>query len=295
MGKRLDNLVSIEAQLSKLKRQLDEYEMNLNLANVKNVLRIELERVLRLLGEFAPFKDVVNSYLQGYGRKDIETTKTFLETQLSKIDSALYFYDDLKKQMASENELNIKLLDEMTFDELNTILDDLNFIFNQCPLIRKANDNNDVKITGVESGSIWFYLGIASVALPIIGSIMGLTFKFLHNILFLRRQVEGFKAQKNGNEMAEAVAKVITAQANMLATQFNSEENHSLDFEDVAKLAKTIELLGGLVERNIVFQPSIAAPKEVQDKFPKLEEYKEIVQLLGGPKPIAALKQANDE
>ena len=217
-----------------------------------------------------------------------------IDTILTALDG-LNSYEILNMPVHPLNHLEIRLLDEMTFDELSSILHDMKFIFNQCPLIRKANNNDEVKITGVKSGSIWFFLGIASVALPIVGSIMGLTFKFLHNILFLRQQEKAFRAQKNGNEMAEAVAKVITAQANMLASQFNADEKHELEFEDIAKLAKTIELLGGLVERNILMQPSIAAPKETKDKFPKLEEYKEIVQLLGGPKPIAALKQANDE
>jgi len=193
------------------------------------------------------------------------------------------------------DQVNIKLLDEMDFDELSTILHDLKFIFNFCPPIRKANDNNDVKITGVESGSIWIYLGLTTAALTLLGKLMHISFKFMHDIMFYRQQMERLKTQKNSNEMIEALKPIVALQANMFAKQFNAEEALGMDNEEEVKTAKAIELISKLVEHNIAFQPSVNTTKEVSDAFPKLEAFQDIVKFMGGPKSFPKLNPPNED
>ena len=263
---------------------------------------------LRRFGAFSPQVDdlfsqnpevasTISLSLTTKGKEDLLISLRLLHGKIKTVVD--FYFADVKIERFlnrdDPNQLNIKLPDKMAFDTMADILRDLAFVFNICPPIREANDNNDVLITGVESGSIWLNLTLtAAAALSVIGGIMSLAFKFLYNVQFYKQQEQTIRAQELGNATAQAVQTLISAQANMLAKQYTDEKGLELDNEEVAKLTVTIERLGSLIERNVQVHPSIAAPKEVQEAFPTLEKYQEVLQLLGGGKPLE-LKEKNEE
>jgi len=171
----------------------------------------------------------------------------------------------------------------MAFKTMEEILHDLSFVLNICPPIRKANGDNEVMIIGVESGSMWLILTIAAVAVGTVGSIMSLAFKFLNNIQFYRQQEQSIRAQEIGNDHAQAVQILVSAQANMLARQYNAEQKLELDNEEVTKLTKTIGGVTSLrqpsgsppMERSGMTGGDVAAPKgQLRDRGGKRRDIK---------------------
>ena len=181
-------------------------------------------------------------------------------------------------QEDAENQLNIKLPDNLTLEQLDAIVGDLNFVLNKCSAIRTANDNNDVKIDKVDSGSIWLIIGVTSAALTLVG-------KIVHYCLATRRELlnqdmmkQQLRVYKTGADMIqsleEEMERKLKEQYQNDAKKIISEHGLSNNNEDVVSLKAGMEKLTDMIYKGVEIYASIEAPELSQSAFPSAEAYR---------------------
>jgi len=180
-----------------------------------------------------------------------------------------------------DNQINIKLPDNVSVAELHDIIRDLDYIFSsQCQVIYEANDKKPVTLRKVDSGSNWIMFALAtSFAINIVGSLVTLAYgisekkielsKSLHNL----RVIEGLSSTIETMEkgLDETIKTWIDAELEVFAKGNDIE----LKEDDHAKrdgLYTSIRKLMSLRDANVEIYASLSAPKDVTSLFPAYKE-----------------------
>ena len=216
-----------------------------------------------------------------------------LDTQIARLQKLVSSH--VTTEPLSPDFLKVKLPDKMDFDEFADILHDLRNIFNICPPVREANNNDDVMVTGVESGSIWMILGISMGALAVVGKIMDLGIKFTKERQQFKSIEQRIRAYNINNEAAENLVQVQGVLAASLAKEFAEKQaDNQYDGEEIAKITLAITAISDLISKAVQFQPPLDAPKEVMQNFPKLEDFTKAYHIAKGGAAIAELLPKRD-
>jgi hypothetical protein len=194
----------------------------------------------------------------------------------------------------SENQLNVKLPDNLSLKDMASMISDLDFVFGKCHFFVELNDKNSINVIRVDSGSIWLILAVASAVVVLIGQIVkvafGISEQYLKQQEFKQRlrvfkkgasfieEIDREFKQKISDEIREKADKIVSE--NMPDSENRNEEINSLYFG--------IEKLADLMFRGVEIYASLEAPKEVTELFPKQEE------TLTLAKEILKLKSSNE-
>ena len=207
---------------------------------------------------------------------------------LSKIKSASQFLSKLCPD-DEENQLNIKMPENASFDEFAKILKDLHFIFNECQALSVLNDKEHVTVKGVDSGSIWL---VAIASLPFataIGILTNIVIKILRekheNQKFIdeaRIRMTNVENAESNARLVKSIEEAIDAKLKLLSETYAKEFideteglKEKLEYnynQEIVSLTTAIDMYTKLHQIGVSIHPSLEAPKEVVEKFPTKED-----------------------
>lgn len=206
---------------------------------------------------------------------------TIFSQHLNNINSALmtsinlideFFTDDI------EDQLNIKLPEQLLLSGLSDIISDLGFIFNKCQVISEFNNKEAIKVQKVDSGSKWLLLGISVFAVGMIGKLCTIAFGISQQVMELRKSIQQIRVLKSGANICEALEEELKERIKTLSDaeslKFIKENGIKTENgnEESNSLAKAIERLVELHFKGVEIYASLEAPKEVASSFPSQEE-----------------------
>lgn len=178
---------------------------------------------------------------------------------------------DNTSELDNENVISIKLPHIHNFNDLEKIANDLNKAIS-IP-IAEEEIGGSVKIQGVDSGSIWFYiiLGTPAAVSLIAGLAWAATvvFKKWQEGLAFREYVKNLKLQ---NEHSQALVAAQREQVNLLVTEqakIVQEKNFKKkDSEQLERIKLSINTMSELIGKGFEIHPSLVAPENVSNLFP---------------------------
>ena len=173
-------------------------------------------------------------------------------------------------QKDEENQLNIKLPDEISLEEMAALIKDIDLVFNKMKTLRKLNENNDYTLKRVDAGSVWLIIGV-SVALPGIGMLVKLGMDVKRRMLEDDMMKQKLRALKSGAAVIEEMEGTIKTACVEMAKQLSEEQVWGFEPEYLSDLAKTIEIIGNMHYKRVEFYASLEAPDSVAGAFPKQE------------------------
>lgn len=181
-------------------------------------------------------------------------------------------YDD------AENALEVQIPGGLELKKLADMIDDLNFIFNQCPLVEKDSTTSNLLRTDV--GSIWLILVGTTAFLTSVGYLMSVTVKAKADIVGIKQaQAIYHEMDLKGNSL-ETVTNALKEQEKIIMNKYVKEledmTGKELNPEEEDKVEKCIEKLDDLINTGVKIYAAIDTPREVQILFPEQPELKNI-------------------
>jgi cell fate (sporulation/competence/biofilm development) regulator YlbF (YheA/YmcA/DUF963 family) len=174
---------------------------------------------------------------------------------------------------SDETAVAMRLPDFQTFDDLAAILGDLKKAIT-LP-ISEPGINGQVQITGVENGSVWFYVALGvPAAVTLVATLAwsaAVVYKKVQEGLAYREYVKNLKL-KNEHEKAiidaekAHLALLVNEEADKVAKEYFGEA--PADPERVERLKLSIKTMAEMMGRGFEIHPSITAPENVSNLFP---------------------------
>jgi hypothetical protein len=175
----------------------------------------------------------------------------------------------------SIDQINVKLPDNIDLTALSEMIKDIDFIFNKAQAVRKFNDNKDVTIKRIDSGSIWLILSISAGAVTLIGKLVKMALNIKEQQVENEIAVQRLRVAKSGANIIEQIEKELKEKliedCHTQAENFAQDNNCELNYEEQSSLSKATERLASLLFKGIEIYASLEAPKEVALEFPKQE------------------------
>ena len=189
-------------------------------------------------------------------------------------------------QRDEENQINIKLPDNISLSDMSEQIKELDFIFGKLQALRKINENNDFVLKRVDTGSIWLILAVAvPTAVATIGAIVKIAMDVKRRLLDDAIIKEKLRVLKSGANAIENIEKELSAElkkdCNVKAAVLNEDNNLELNPEELSTLSMGIERLANLLFAGVKFYASLEASDAVANAFP----HQEARALVSFPKP----------
>ena len=195
----------------------------------------------------------------------------------NKLNCVVELYKSLGYEKV-ENCLELKIPDRMDLKSLSSMADDLNFIFNQCPFIKK--ESNDGVIIKSDVGSIWLVLTGSSIFLSSVGKFMNMCMKVKAQIIGINQFKSMAEERELKNEVLSEVLSMLKEQKRMILSQgiseLETELDEKLDPEQETKAEKSFDKMTQWIDKGLQVYAAIDTSKEIQTLFPDQPELKNI-------------------
>jgi len=188
------------------------------------------------------------------------------------------FLDELFPDDDPTDQLNIKLPDEISLADLSKVVDDLDYILNDCRIVSEKNGQRPAILHRVDSGSMWLILGMTSGAVGLVGSMCTVALRICRQVLDLRKAMLQFRVLKLGTEVIETLKQAIDQSVRELAYEEaktileDSGAGQKDGNETLNSTVSGIEKLVNLLFRGVALVAPLAAPEAVAATFPAPEE-----------------------
>lgn len=197
----------------------------------------------------------------------------------TKIIAVIDLYESMK-DATSKPGIDIKIPNCDYLKEYMDILDDINFIFTQCPYL--LNENEELKFNGTDVGSQWITFAIVSgaattgfIILNNLASLVNKTIALMSNKKVFDMQEETYKSMQLKNEITQETINAFKKMKEITYKKYVDELQDELgtlkDGEEEGKVSKSLEKLANLIEKGVEIHTSIETPKEIKVLFPFAE------------------------
>lgn len=198
----------------------------------------------------------------------------------TRIEGVIDLYESMRDGI-SQPGIDIKIPSCDSLKEYIKILDDIDFIFTQCPYF--INENEKIKYKGTDVGSDWitFAIIISSatsagfVILNNLASIMNKVITLASNKKILDMQDEMLKTMQLKNEASQETISTFKIIKENIYKKYVDELQDELgslkDGEEEGKVSKSLEKLINLMDKGVEIHTSIETPKEIKVLFPFVE------------------------
>ncbi len=199
---------------------------------------------------------------------------------ISKLESVVDLYESMKDGI-SQPGIDIKIPPCNSLKEYIKILDDIDFVFTQCPYF--INDNERIEYKGTDVGSDWITFTIvvstvtsaSFVILNNLASIINKAISLKSNKRILDMQEETYKAMQLKNEVTQDVIDAFNKMKQITYKNYVDELQEELgtlkDGDEEGRVSKSLEKLANLIDKGVEIHTSIETPKEIKVLFPFAE------------------------
>ena len=258
-------------------------------ANIKHVVGWqEKRRVLNRLASVHPIHkqvrklyDSIPATQQDMDEFDIpqSVANEFIRARgelLASMETVIKMYESVKP--IRENEIktgfDISLPKFHDIEEFSKCLDDLNFVFKQCPYLN--NQDAEIKYDSVDVGSTWVTFLIAgSSALMILknlAQIVDMAVKIRSHVATEKVQEEALRSLEMKNDFLGEFHKTFKEVNNVITEkyviQLRQELGELKDGEEIDKTKRSLEKLAYWMDKGLQIYSAIDAVPEARDLFP---------------------------
>lgn len=248
--------------------------------------------LVRLLEPLRPFPEIEtqieiiysthNTFYKGVTGAFTPSEWNQVCSALQKIKSSLTTMQSMCAALGlDQNSLgfDIKLPPNISLAELSECSKDLNNIFAQCPLLHK--DNEDIKLHGVDIGSIWLTFTVicagSATGFYILKNLAAMVDEIIairEHMAILKRQEEMARQAELKNEALQSVVSInkeITKSLMQNAAERLAAKNEITAPEDIECIRGTLDMLKEWVDKGMEVYAAIDTPSEIKAVFPPLE------------------------
>lgn len=205
----------------------------------------------------------------------------FLHKRLmSKLESVVDLYESMRDG-TSQHGIDVKIPSCASLKDYIKILNDLDFVFAQCPYLK--DDNEEIKYRGTDVGSDWITFAVVGSGLMASGLVI------LNNLAILVNQAVAIQSNKkildmqnevlqsmhSKNEVTQEVVDIFKAIKKTIYKQYIDDLQDKLgvleDKEEIRKLEIGLEKLANLIDKGVQIHASIETPKDIKELFPFVE------------------------
>lgn len=287
-------------------------QARISINNKKNVYEIsDLEKywsaidTLKNISLFKPiienFYNIIPIYARNRDKLEIsvDVYRNFESLNKNIINQMSVIIDLYESMNLSENPIGIdvKIPQCESLKEYIKYLDEIDFIFTQCPYLLHKDET--IKFSSVDVGSQWlnFIVELAAGSAAIFYILNNLAL-ILDKVMILRSHYNSIKQQEESLKIAQNKAELSEKEKeifNTLKKHYMSEitdalENEISPLEDGdqrGRLEKSLEKLCNLLDKGVEIYASIDTPNDVQVLFPTLNQQEKL--------PDAILKYIEDK
>jgi len=207
------------------------------------------------------------------------------------MDTIIKLYESMGHE-ASENDLEIQIPENIELSKFGKMIDDLNFVLKQCPIIER--DEKTSRLLRTDVGSLWLVLAGSYAFLKGVGYIVQAAVKARADLASIR-QLEALTREMEGKaELVIQMNEIINDKRKLILNKYVAEIQEvvekKLEPSDEQTLVKCLEKMDELLESGLKVYAAIDTPREIQILFPEQPELK------GLPvNPIELITKKDDE
>lgn len=212
---------------------------------------------------------------------DMLTTILSIYHLLLALETTIDIYETLQMDVdKTQIGLNIKLPPTDSITEFRKNIEDIEFLFTNCPFIQ--SEENSIKFQSVDIGSVWLVVGVACISITagsiLLNNIVALIDKCMilksHKLTILK-QAQRLEVMKHNEEEKEKLIKNLVKlyQVSVNNVIFEMEESSGYNIEseeDRKKAYQSLEILGKLLDKGLQIHASIESPDEIKALFEPL-------------------------
>lgn len=247
-----------------------------------------LKRKLDILKNIPSFKGHINDYISTVPvlvRENVSpqidpVTAQKLNLKLEHICQKMRTIINLYESMGLKeggNGIDIKMPPCEYLDEYISYLQEINFVFTQCPFLQCEGEI--LKFESVDVGSNWLKLTIATTTTcMLLNNTAALVDKALiirSHYASLKQQEEILRSQQNKNELAVEIINsynfLRSTYMNAVIKQLENDIGELKNPEELDKAERSLEKLADLLDKGCEIYATLDAPEDVQALFPEIQ------------------------
>ncbi len=257
----------------------------------------EYKNALKTLHTIPIFKEVSNEIYDSLPVFIRDKEKPSIDTQnrnnfiainnelVCRLETIIVLYESMNLP-DTRTGIDVKIPNCENLKQYIKYLNDLDFIFTQCPYLLHKDET--IKFSSVDVGSNWlsFIIEISAGATTVFYILNNLA-KIIDKAMILKSHYNSIKQQEETlkivhqkSELTKDETKIFDALKNHYMKEItNSLENEILPLEDGeqrGKLEKSLEKLSNLLDKGIEIYASLDVPKDVQVLFPAIGEQEKL-------------------
>lgn len=174
--------------------------------------------------------------------------------------------------------LNVKMPDSIDMKKMSSICNDIDIVFEQCPLIK-----DEVKFVGVEKGSVYFLFTTAVPSVIAIGLILNVALdvqkKYYHNQM-VKSKLETMKdVEESTQTIIKKLDDEVEEYCKIKAREVEGAAN--LKPEEQTRLILSIKTLHELIGKGVQMQCLLCeGESDPAISFPKVEEFTKLLETI---------------
>lgn len=200
---------------------------------------------------------------------------------VKRMSTVIELYESMNLPQA-QNGINVKIPECQDLSEYIKYLNDINFIFTQCPYLLHKDET--IKFASIDVGSIWLNfiieLSVGSTAIFYILNNLAL---IMDKVMVLKSHYNSIKEQKENLKIAQNKSKLSESEVeifsilkkhymNEVVTSLEEEISVLEDGDQRGRLEKSLEKLCNLLDKGVEIYAALDTPENVQVLFPALNE-----------------------
>ena len=199
---------------------------------------------------------------------------------LSKLGIKMQTIIDLYETIDTEERsagIDVRIPDHTDLKQYVRYLDNINFIFTQCPCLIAQEEQ--IQFRGTDVGSMWLtfaIVGTASTAILLnLAKLIDSAVVIKSHLITCRQQQQVLDSMETRAGMASDIKELFEEMKDKI---LNSEMEKILngqpepDPEEQDKLKRSLDLMANLLDKGVQIYSSIDSPKDVQAVFPAIEQ-----------------------
>ena len=181
-----------------------------------------------------------------------------------------------------ENTICLKLPAEVSFDMLLRVTKTFSKL---CDLIN-SNQNIDghIRLSGVESGSIWIYAVASKAAAALFDNIAGNIYSIAHKYIEFKKNVKMMEQLEIATDVKMKEKEVLDKLCDKFIEELDGKNDLKMPMDERKQWINNIKEMTEIIEYGVEIRPSLTAPKEKQSEFDST-----ILTLADGAKELKAL------
>lgn len=162
----------------------------------------------------------------------------------------------------NQNTICIKLADDSTFDSMSETVKAFSNLFTLISANQKID--GDVKLSGIESGSMWVYAAATKATTKFLCSIFSDIYNIAKKFIELKKANALYRQLEIKTDILEKEKDVHNKMCEVLIKKIDEANNLNLPADETQQWIKCISSVATMIEKGNEVHPSLEAPQDIK-------------------------------